>query len=165
MQVDFFDPAHMYSTDANNFGICDDQNMTPAYINETDTDKWIADVRNSSNNMVAFYPIDNCIDTLRSDGTMDNRCDGMLQYNNRLIFLELKDRDCQGWVADGLKQLKVSIGHFEKAHPDILKASIIRAQLCNKQRPRAVVACNTDRARFKDQTGYIVEINRVIIIE
>ena len=165
MQVNFFDATYAQTTNATNFGICDDQNLTPAYIDGTNTDKWVADVRNTSEKTINFHPIDNCVNTLRPDGTMDNRCDGMMKYDDKLIFIELKDRDCQGWVGDGLTQLKSSIAHFKKAHLALLNTSIIKAQLCNKQRPRAVVASNIDRARFRDETGYIVEINRVITVD
>ena len=165
MQVNFFEATHAQTTNATNFGICDDQDRTPAYIDKTNTDKWVADVRNIYKKVITFHPIDNSVDTLRPDGTMDNRCDGMMEYDNKLIFIELKDRDCQGWVRDGLTQLKSSIGHFEKAHHAMLSSLTIKAQLCNKQRPRAVIACNIDRERFRDETGYIVEINRVITID
>lgn len=165
MQVDFFNNPHSQATNATDFGLCDDQNLTPAYIDITDQNKWIAHVVNHYSKTATFYPIDNCIATLRPDGNMDNRCDGLLKYDSNLIFVELKDRDSQGWVGDGLTQLKTSIGHFKKAHHDILVASTIKAHLCNKQRPRAVIASNVARARFKDETGYIAEINRVIELE
>lgn len=165
MSVNFFDTTRTQTSNATNFGICDDQNWSPAYIDETNIEKWVADVRNAKNKLIYFYPIDYCVDTLRSDGTMDNRCDGLIKYDNQLIFVELKDRDSQGWISDGLTQLKSSISHFEKAHPDILSTSTIKAQLCNKQRPRAVIASNAARARFKNDTGYVVEINRVLTID
>lgn len=165
MQVNFFDATHAQTTNATNFGICDDQNRTPAYIDETNTDNWVADVRNTSEKATTFYPIDYCVETLRPDGTMDNRCDGMMKYDDKLIFIELKDRDNQGWLGHGLKQLKSSIGHFEKAHPNLLSSLTIKAHLCNKQRPSAARSYNIIRARFKDDTGYTVDINRVITID
>lgn len=165
MQVNFFNSTHSQTTDATNFGICDDQDWTPAYIDEANTDKWVADVRNANSKTTTFHPIDNCVNTLRPDGTMDNRCDGMMKYDDKLIFIELKDRDCQGWVGNGLTQLKSSIRHFEKAYPTLLNSLTIKAHLCNKQRPRAVIASNIDRERFRDETGYIVEINRIITID
>ena len=165
MQVNFFDATHAQTTNATNFGICDDQNRTPAYIDETNTDNWVADARNTSEKTINFYPIDYCVETLRQDGTMDNRCDGMMKYDDKLIFIELKDRDNQGWLGHGLKQLKSSIGHFEKAHPNLLSSLTIKAHLCNKQRPSAARSYNIIRARFKDDTGYTVDINRVITID
>ena len=165
MQVNFFYATHAQTTNATNFGICDDQNRTPAYIDETNTDNWVADVRNTSEKTINFYPIDYCVETLRQDGTMDNRCDGMMKYDDKLIFIELKDRDNQGWLGHGLKQLKSSIGHFEKAHPNLLSSLTIKAHLCNKQRPSAARSYNIIRARFKDDTGYTVDINRVITID
>ena len=165
MQVNFFDTTHAQTTNATSFGICDDQDHTPAYIDETNKDKWVADVRNANGKTTTFHPIDNCINAFRTDGTIDNRCDGMLEYDNKLIFVELKNRNNQGWLGHGLKQLKSSIGHFEKAHPTLLSSSIIKAHLCNRQRPSAAKSYITSQARFKDETGYIVEINRVITID
>lgn len=162
MQVNFFNSIYAQTTNAKDFGLCDDQNLPPAYIDITDISKWVAQVVNHRNKTATFYPIDNCITTLRPDNSMDNRCDGLLKHDNNLIFIELKDRDSQGWVSDGLLQLKSSIEHFKKAHPEILCTSTIKAQLCNKQRPKAVTASNVARARFKDETGYIADINRVI---
>ena len=165
MPVNFFDTTHAQTTNANNFGICDDQNKTPAYIDETNTSNWVADVKNANNKTATFYPIDNCVDTFRPDGTMDNRCDGMMKYDNNLSFIELKDRANQGWLGHGLKQLKSSIKHFKSAHPNSLNSLNIKAHLCNKQRPSAAKSYITNTASFKDDTGYIVEINRVITID
>ena len=141
MPVNFFNNTHAQTSNANNFGICDDQDFSPAYIDVTNTEKWVADVRNTPRKTVTFYPIDNCIDTLRPDGSQDNRCDGMLHYDNKFIFVELKDRNTHGWVAHGLLQLKSSIKHFKASHPELLSRSTINAQLCNKQRPSAVTSC------------------------
>lgn len=165
MQVDFFDSQYAQTTNAINFGICDDQDKSPAYIDITHIEKWVADVRNVNGKTTTFHPIDNCIATLRPDGNMDNRCDGLLRYDNNLIFVELKDRNNQGWLGHGLKQLKSSISHFKTMHPDLLNSITIKAHLCNKQRPSATTSYNTNRSRFKDETGYIVEINRVITVK
>lgn len=41
---------------------------------------------------VKFVPVDHCIELLKPDGTMDNRCDGCLFYEKTIIFVELKDK-------------------------------------------------------------------------
>lgn len=169
MQVDFFNNPSKDTTNQSRFGLCDDVSpvdspRTPAYIDRSDEDKWTAVVTNSDMKAATFYPIDNCIEILRPDGKMDNRCDGMLEYDNNLIFVELKDR-CSNhrWVAEGLNQLKVTINNF-KVHHNINAFASISAQLCNKQRPMAVVSCNTAVNRFKDETGYKVCVDRNITI-
>lgn len=166
MPVDFFTNPNKETTRKPLFGVCDDIAPedcphTPAYIDDSDNEKWTAVVTNSDLKAVTFYPIDNCIEIRRPDGNMDNRCDGMLEYDRTLIFVELKDRDCQGWVRDGLNQLKITIRNFKSYHDDSDYESI-KAQLCNKQRPRAVVSCKVATERFKDETGYIVSVDRNI---
>lgn len=165
MAANFLDPQYKQTSISRIFGICDDQNQTPAYIDERDPSTWVADVVNESLKIVSFYPIDYCVDTLREDGKMDNRCDGLLTYENILIFVELKDRNKHRWVQEGLLQLETSIKYFSSAHKDLAAQSIIRAQLCNKQRPRAVISCNIEREKFKERVGCIVTVDRTINIE
>lgn len=168
MPVDFFNNPQKMISAKPRFGLCDDVApincpKTPAYIDESSEDKWTAVVSNTHLKTATFYPIDNCIEILRPDGNMDNRCDGLLEYNDNLIFVELKDRCSHGWVADGLEQLKVTINNF-RIHHNINTFASISAYLCNKQRPRAVVACNTAVNQFKDETGYKVSVDRNITI-
>lgn len=169
MPVDFFDNPNKETSDKSRFGLCDDVAPmdcpeTPAYIDESNEEKWTAVVTNSHLKTATFYPIDNCIEILRPDGNMDKRCDGLLEYDNNLIFVELKDRCSKhGWVAEGLEQLKITINNF-RIHHNINAFTSISAQLCNKQRPMAVVSCNTAVNQFKDETGYKVYVDRNITI-
>lgn len=165
MAVNFIDPQYEQISNSRIFGICDDQNKTPAYIDERDSSKWVADVVNEGLKTVSFYPIDYCVDTLREDGKMDNRCDGLLTYENIFIFVELKDRNKHKWVQEGFLQLETSIRNFRTAHKDLSAQSIIRAQLCNKQRPRAVISCSIEREKFKERVGCIVNVDRTINIK
>lgn len=169
MPVDFFNNPQKMISAKPRFGLCDDVALincpkTPAYIDESSEEKWTAVVSNTHLETATFYPIDNCIEIRRPNGEMDNRCDGLLKYNNNLIFVELKDRcSTHKWIADGLKQLKITINNF-KAHHNANAFASISAQLCNKQRPRAVVACNIAVNQFKDETGYKVSVDRNITI-
>lgn len=167
MPVNFFDNPHMMTTSSHRFGLCDDVApincpRNPAYIDETDEDKWTAVVCNSEHRFTSFYPIDNCIEIRREDGQLDRRCDGLLKYDNDLIFVELKDRASGSWVAAGFEQLKTTIENFNQNHDS--KAFRIRAQLCNKQKPFTVYSCHTAIERFKEETGYTVTVNRTITL-
>lgn len=168
MQVDFFNNPNKATTRKSRFGLCDDVApmncpCTPAYIDEVDEGKWTAVAINTNLKTVTFYPIDNCIEILRPDGKMDNRCDGLLEYDKKLIFIELKDREHAGWVADGLNQLEVTIRNFKTYH-DADDYNSITAQLCNRQRPSAVISCKTVMEKFKTETGYKVFVDRNINI-
>lgn len=169
MQVDFFNNPNKATTRKSRFGLCDDVApvncpTTCAYIDESDEEKWTAVVTNTNQKTANFYPIDNCIEIRRPNGDMDNRCDGLLEYENNLIFVELKDRCSRhGWVRDGLNQLKVTIRNFTTYH-NIDDFNSIKAQLCNKQHPAAVVSCKEYVEKFKDETGYKVSVDRNITI-
>lgn len=52
--------------------------------------------RNEEKFSVTFTAIDHCIETLRADGSMDKRCDGVLTYGTTVIFVELKERGGKG---------------------------------------------------------------------
>jgi len=148
-------------SDRKKFGICDDPPpaMNPAYIDETDGSKWIAVVENEDRYAVTFTAIDNCIEILRPDGKMSQRCDGMLTFNSTVIFVELKDRDAQGnaWVEDAIPQLKSSIQDFEKTEmADNFSKKL--AYITNKQHPRFKSTQQSRMDAFFDDTNYVLRI-------
>ncbi len=68
-------------SDSTRFGICDDPPPPhiPAYIEEDNPLKWIAIIHNPKQESVEFYAIDHCVEIVRTDGTMESRCDGLLR--------------------------------------------------------------------------------------
>ena len=168
MSLSFFENPYKQTSSAKRFGPCDDIAATdcpktPAYIDEENDEEWTAEVLNKQQKVVDFYPIDNCIEIRRSNGEIDNRCDGMLLSNERLMFVELKDRNSHNWIAKGREQLEVTISNFKQVH-NIGDFKCITAHLCNKQRPRAVVACPNELQKFYDNTGYRLYVDRNINI-
>ena len=98
MSVNFFTQGQKTSSDKELFGLCDDsigRNKKPAYIDESDSDKWIAEVHNDNKTDVDFYAIDCCVIWYLPNKDIAKACDGMLSYNNKktIVFVELKDRD------------------------------------------------------------------------
>lgn len=75
-------------TGISRFGICDDSNNQPAYIDQHDPTKWIATVTNRIQAAVHFRAIDNCIPMVGADGRDLQRCDGVLQYKEKFHFVE-----------------------------------------------------------------------------
>ncbi len=143
------------------FGLCDDPPPAnnPAYIDEENGANWIAVVENESRHQVTFTAIDNCIETLRPDGTMKQRCDGMLTYNSTVIFVELKDRDAEGnaWVEDAIPQLKSSIASFEDTTmSEDFKKKL--AYISNKQHPKFKSTQQKRMNAFFDETNYVLRI-------
>jgi hypothetical protein len=166
MSINFFKSTYQSQTNQYKFRLCDDPNEDPAYI-DTDIDdcsKWIAIVENNQEIEVIFTAIDNCIEILRSDGTMDNRCDGMLTYNNHLIFVELKEKNYRNnWVVKGEKQLKNTINVFIANHDlEIYKSK--KAYIANNKKPTFQSSQITRMDKFKDETGFRLIIQNTIEI-
>ena len=166
MSINFFDANCQSQTNQYKFGLCDDPNEDPAYI-DTDIDdcsKWIATVENNQEIEVIFTAIDNCIEILRSNGEKENRCDGMLTYNNHLIFVELKEKNyINNWVVKGEKQLKNTINVFIANHDlEIYKSK--KAYIANNKKPNFQSSQITIMDKFKDETGFRLIIQNTIEI-
>lgn len=150
------------------FGLCDDPPPinNPAYLDETNGHKWIAEVENDDRYSVCFTAIDNCIEIKRSDNTFEKRCDGMLTYNSTIIFVELKERKGKGnaWVKDAEKQLRATILYFETTNQ---QDSFVnkKAWIVNSKRPNFEVSQVGRMERFREETGYVLRIDKRIIIE
>ncbi|WP_373731104.1 hypothetical protein [Bacteroides heparinolyticus] len=166
--IDFFPEEHKQFSEKKRFGICD----TPpppackAYIDEKNGKDWIATVDNYYQELVTFIPVDNCIEINKPDGTMDNRCDGFLYYKATIIFVELKQRNVKGnkWIKEGEKQLRETIGHFEK-EPQSKSFSVKKAYIANRHRPyfRSSQAIRMDE--FFNDTRYSLRIENRICID
>lgn len=134
MRIDFFEATCQSNTTAALFGICDNEDGSPAFIDEINQDIWIAKVINDSSINVILTAIDNCISILRNDDTMDSRCDAMLTYTDNIIFLELKNQRAD-WITDAVNQIETTIINFI-ANSDITVFRHKRAFAANKKHPR-----------------------------
>jgi len=154
MPIDYFSNCKTNSN-KDKFGLCDDQPplSNPAYIDENDSTKWIGIVHNPHLKEINFNAIDNCIDIRRDDNKMDSRCDGVLSYDNNLIFTELKEREGGQWLKKGREQLTATIKRF-KQEVDTNRFSSIKGYVCNNLRPQAHSGQAVNIQRFKDDTGY-----------
>ena len=143
------------------FGLCDDPlpAKNPAYIDEANGENWITVVENESLQEITFTAIDNCIEILRPDAKMKQRCDGMLTFNSTVIFVELKDRDSLGnaWVEDAIPQLKSSIESFEETSM-AEKFNKKLAYISNKQHPKFKSTQQRRMDAFFDDTNYVLRI-------
>jgi len=165
MPIDYFTNCKTNSSKIK-FGICDEQppSTNPAYIDEDSPTEWIGIINNSSEKNIQFNAIDNCIDIRREDGKMDSRCDGLISYENNLIFVELKERDGGQWLKKGREQLTATINRF-KQEVDATKYNSIKAYVCNRLRPQAHYGQATNIQKFKDDTGFTLFGKQNINIE
>ena len=165
MNVNFFDPLCQTIINAPLFGICDDPPppSKPAYIDTIDHSKWIATVENANQRELIFVAIDNCIEIFRTDGSMDSRCDAMITFQDKIIFVELKDRQSSGWLAKGESQLRNIIDIFAANYDLSLYKSKI-AYVSNKSKPNFQSGQMTRIEKFKNDTGFILKISTVIAL-
>lgn len=165
MSIIFFDTNCQSQTNQPKFGLCDDPppSENPAYININDSRKWIAIVENNQEINVIFTAIDKCIQILRSDGKMDNRCDGMLTYNNNIIFVELKERKYTNsvWIDEGENQLRKIISVFINNHDlQIFKSK--KAYIANSKKPQFQYSHKERMQKFRNDTGFTLIIQNTI---
>jgi len=146
------------------FGLCDDENGSPAYVDTADKSKWIAKVDNLGKISLTFTAIDNCIEILREDGHMDNRCDGMLTYPDNIIFVELKNKITGGWIKHGLDQLETTIQNY-RVHHNIETIRHKRAFLANRRRRHFHVMEQELKRRFFDTYKVRISIDGRIPIK
>lgn len=163
MIVDFFSQACSETTNAQSFGICDDVPNSRAYLDITDSTKWIAIVDNPKTYEVTFIGIDNCVQILRSNGETESRCDGMVKYLDNIIFIELKERDSAptAWIEKGYNQLKVTINIFKNNY-NISDYASVKAHLVNSMRPNFPMSQISKIQRFFTETGVILDVKQLI---
>lgn len=169
MSLDFSLAKCQTRTNKKLFGLCDDPapSTIPAYVDELNGAKWIAVVQNDYSYDVLFTAVDHCIEVPeKEDGKPSKRCDGMLTYNDSVIFVELKERAQFGsdWMIDSEKQLKATISHFETT--DLSQDfSDKRAYAANNAHPKSKQSYQIRMERFLDETGYVLRIeNRLVLV-
>ena len=167
MSINFTEEKCQTNSNIKRFGLCDDPSpaINPAYIDEKDGRKWIAVVENFERYKVTFTAIDKCIEIRRSDGKMHKRCDGVLTYNETIIFVELKARGVLGneWVEDAEIQLKTTIGHYEATNESENFRSK-KAYAANSEHPKFKKSQTRRMDQFLTDTGYVFRIeNRIIL--
>lgn len=137
------------------FGICDDDNRHPAYLNADllEQNKWIATVTNTQRVAITFWAIDNCADCFDDQGNEVTRCDGVLHYQDVYHFVELKSRKKGKWMSKGFKQLRTTIKLFIESRNGHVDKKKIIAQLSNSLKPSTNVVNQQQLALFKNEVG------------
>lgn len=153
-------------TTAQKFGLCDDLPHQRAYIDEFDGQKWIAVVYNYFGREIVFTALDNCIEFNKPSGKGESRCEGMLTYEDTIIFVEIKERtgDADTWAKKADDQLRNSI-KIVQAKVKLSAFLIKKVYICNRHR-RNVNESHAVRAKkFQQDTGYILRVETRINID
>ena len=160
--MDFFKPdCQSGPFDQAQFGLCDDQNATRAYVDTTTPEKWVATVDNPSRRAVTFTAIDKCV---MQDGNEPGRgrCDGMLTTDDLLYLVELKDQ-APPWRQHAIEQLESSI-QFLLAHHDVSRFRHKKAFACNKRRPAFVTVENELQLQFRREYGFRIDVQATVVV-
>ncbi|WP_199332114.1 hypothetical protein [Anabaena lutea] len=96
---------------------------------------------------------------------MDSRCDGMLTYESKIIFVELKERNYTNivWIEDGDRQLRNTISVFINYH-DLVEYKSKKAYIANRKKPQFQYSHKEKMQKFKNDTGFILIIQNNIKI-
>jgi hypothetical protein len=164
--MNFFDSKHQYTSTKSKFGLCDDipPPHLPAYLDETDGNKWIAVVANDRQIEVRFVALDNSIILRKPDGKQDRCSDGLLTYDSTIIFVELTTGKNKNWKNDKYEQLRITIKHFEdtkEAHLYNTKKAYIANSNSRVFRPSSQIKMD----KFLIETGYDLRIENRIVLE
>lgn len=120
------------------FGLCDDQNSTVAYVGLADRERWLAKVENPNKRAITFTAIDKCV--LKDDEAEDKkRCDCMLITGQELYLVELKDWGRGGWQKRSIQQLESTIELLREAHGEVF---------LNNYKPKKAYVCNIKKSPF-----------------
>lgn len=165
MSIDFFKTDCQTITNAQRFGICDDEDAhvkTPAYINTDDESKWIAVVLNERAKEILFTAIDNCIDMFRENGDMESRCDVLLTCADNLILVELKNKNAD-WLSSGIDQIEATLIRLIENHKAFYYSFKKRkAYVANKRHPNFQVVENSTMRRFSTEYKIWLDIQGTI---
>lgn len=160
--MDFFNPACQSGPfSQEKFGLCDDQNATPAYVDTTTPDKWVATVENPARKAVTFTAIDKCV-IQDGDEPGRGRCDGMLITENLLYLVELKDKKYD-WQSHAIEQLESTI-RFLRDHHDLTRFRHKKAFACNKRHKPFAPIDNELMLRFRRNHGFRIDVQATVLI-
>lgn len=135
------------------FGIRDDIENQPAYIDIKQEELWGAEIINSTEQALDFYAIDHCLTIRDLDNNIPSLCDAAIQtLQNELYFLELKNRTSKGWRGKAMQQLRNTVELYREKQ-DEQQAVKITCCVCNSQKPRAPESNLSPIRQFESELG------------
>lgn len=157
------------------FGISDVEggNNLPAKITSNPNPETDFIVKNSSGVEVFFKAVDWCVQICRTgtynlndderepeqfssddnpNGDLIKRCEGFLQFNDSIVFIEIKDRPRGSWLKDAREKFEETILSFREHHSDVT-AKIEKPRLCNPSFQRVHQNEMMQKRILKDKIG------------
>lgn len=166
-RIDFFEERNKQTTNKKEFGLRDDRENKPAYIDDklsNKNDKWFGTIKNDNAKEVAFHPVDHCVKLTRTDGNDALRCEGIFRYDgNRLIFTELKNQDViSNWRTEAEGQITETLKFFfDNYNKNDFQ---IKAWICNK-RQLTITNFHRQIKAFREETKEMFKLRHGIVLE
>lgn len=88
----------------------------------------------------------------------------MITYDDVLTFIELKDRDGGRWAGKASDQIINTIVLF-KRDARLAEYTRLYGHIANKQRPNFRSGGKNFSQKFEDETGFILRVSNVLVIE
>lgn len=148
------------------FGICDNisEPQKPSFIdtNNSNINEWDVLIENKNEKIINFIAIDNCFLT----NEIIRRCDCALDYNNEFVLIEIKNTKRKGnkWITDAENQIISTLEYFNKNNL-IGGNKILKAYICNKQKPYFRSSQINRMENFKRQYSCLLHIENKITIK
>jgi len=158
------------------FGITDEDggNSTPARVDTADPTIWDLTVTNNSGVDVKFKAVDWCVPIYRT-GTYNlandtrissqfstsnvgvqliKRCEGFLQFDDKILFIEIKRRSNKAgdWIEDARGKFEETILSFKEHHPH-LAHQIVKPVIVNSLHTGLAGSEMVQKRILKDKIG------------
>lgn len=169
------------------FGITDEDggSSTPARVDNANTLIWDLEVINNSGVVVRFKAVDWCVPIYRT-GTYNledvsrkaeqfstsnvgvqliKRCEGFLEFDNKILFIEIKRRHnkAKEWIEDARGKFEETILSFKEHHPQ-LAHQIIKPVLVNPIHTGLAGSEMVQKRILKDKIGVeFIRLNSISI--
>ena len=152
------------TTRALKFGLCDDgsDQKLPAYLDLFREDKWLATVEIPLGKDVTFKAVDFCVEILRNGNEPIKRCEGFLLYENKICFIELKNRTYGRWLPDAREKFIETIQAFKQSYPNN-EFEILEPVVSNRS-CRTHQSLQVEKQKLKDAIGMEMQLQSKIII-
>jgi hypothetical protein len=142
------------------FGLIDAIPIAKTDIDITNTDKWVATVKNSALIPLTFTAIDGGV--VPADAPPE-RCDGMLASDDHLFFIELK-RQRDDWIPKAKAQLESTIKLFIESHGQP-KQKRKKAYICNIKHPKFHILGQAEKRLFFAACKFRLDIQAEIVVK
>jgi hypothetical protein len=154
------------TTNVELFGLSDSNSdrREPAFLDIGHVDIWDILVHNRNRKDITFKAVDFCVDIYRVGNELIKRCEGFLYYDNKIQFVELKNRKKGRWLSDAREKFEETISRFMVAYPD-QGFEILDPLVSNQLFPRVHQNEMVQKRMLKDSIGLQFRVETEIVID